>query len=115
MIRFLEFVSADLTDSQRDFGDDYVRQLQASVQKVKVSREMEERFMVLEEMLRDERTEGIAEGRAEVILELLEEKGTLPEELKGRIQSERDLNILKSWFRIAVKVDSVSQFMEEIQ
>lgn len=115
LIRFLEFVSADLTDSQRDFGDDYVRQLQASVQKVKVSREMEERFMVLEEMLRDERTEGIAEGRAEVILELLEEKGTLPEELKGRIQSERDLNILKSWFRIAVKVDSVSQFMEEIQ
>lgn len=32
---------------------------------------MEERFMIFEEMLKDERTEGKAEGKEEAVLELL--------------------------------------------
>ena len=62
LVIFLKFVKADLKESQEDFHDIYVKQLQNSIRHIKESREMEERFMILEEMLRDER----AAGRREV-------------------------------------------------
>ena len=84
---------------------------------------MEERFMVLEEMLKDERaeginqgiTQGIARGTAESLLGLLEAKGTVPEELKNKVLSEPDLDCLRTWHRIAIHASSVQQFMAEIQ
>lgn len=49
LVTFLEYVKADLEESQKDFHNSYVRRLQDSVQRVKANREMEERFMLLEE------------------------------------------------------------------
>ena len=71
MVKFLKFVRADLTESEKDFEDAYVKKLQESVRHVKESREMEERFMLFQEMLRDERAEGKAEGKAEYIFAFL--------------------------------------------
>ena len=65
LIKFLHFDSADLAESEKDFGDEFVERLQKSVKHVKESREMEERFMIFQEMLKEEREEGRAEGRAE--------------------------------------------------
>ena len=61
----MKFVKADLKESQEDFHDIYVKQLQNSIRHIKESREMEERFMILEEMLRDERAAGRREGLQE--------------------------------------------------
>ena len=58
LVSFLRFVHADLKESQTDFQDDYVRQVQKSVTHIKGSREMEERFMLLELLMQDERREG---------------------------------------------------------
>lgn len=66
LIRFLKFVKADLTDSTRDYQDDYIRKIQESIAKIKGSREMEEKFMLLEELLRDERAEGEADRKSVV-------------------------------------------------
>ena len=60
---FLEYVKADLEESQKDFHNSYVRRLQDSVQRVKANREMEERFMLLEEKLKEERAEGEKDSR----------------------------------------------------
>ena len=54
-----------MAESTQEFNDNYVRQLQDSVKQVKMSREMGVRYMQLQELLRDERAEGIAIGRAE--------------------------------------------------
>ena len=62
LLSFLKFVHADLKESQKDFQDDYVRQVQKSVTDIKASREMEERFMLLEELLKDEHRQGVQEG-----------------------------------------------------
>lgn len=63
--------------------------------KVKTSREMEEKFMVLEEMLlaerREGRSEGKAEGKAEEILSFLGERASVPEELAQKIWEETGL------------------------
>ena len=67
MVKFLKFVRADLTESERDFKDAYVKKLQESVRHVKESREMEERFMLFQEMLREERAEGKAQSMEEFL------------------------------------------------
>ena len=67
MVKFLKFVRADLTESEKDFEDAYVKKLQESVRHVKESREMEERFMLFQEMLREERAEGKAQSMEEFL------------------------------------------------
>ena len=122
LVRFLRFVRADLTESQQDFQDDFVRQLQRTIQKIKASRDMEERFMTLEELLRDKqkqarsegRTEGRIEGKAESIVEILSAKGSVPERLRDRILAEKEPEVLSRWLQLAVSAGSVSRFEEEM-
>ena len=114
MIAFLDFVKADLKESTKDFHDDFVKQLQNSVQKVKSSRRMEENFMILREMLRDERAEGKAEGKAEDILVLLQEIGTVSEQLQEKIVNEKDLSTLLKWLKLAAKSETIQQFEENM-
>ena len=115
LINFLKYVKADLSESMKDFNDEFVAKLQESVRNIKESREMEERFMLFQELLRDERVEGRIEGRANSVLLLLEEKGVISEELQEKIMCEKDTEVLKRWLKLAAKVDSVEQFLEEMQ
>ena len=61
---------------------------------------------------------GIAEGKtigtAESILELLSDKGEIPEEIRETISGEKDLERLKNWLKLAVKVESVEEFWGEM-
>ena len=65
LVIFLKYVKADLKGSEEEFDDPYVEQLQKFIRRVKESREMEERFMIFEEMLKEERAEGREEGLEE--------------------------------------------------
>ena len=112
MVKFLKFVRADLTESEKDFADAYVRKLQESVRHVKESREMEERFMLFQEMLRDERVEGKAEGKAEAVIELLEEFGPVSDEVREKIMTEKNLETLKKWHKLAAKAESMDEFLK---
>ena len=69
LVSFLKFVKASHEESQKDFQDPFVSHLQESIRRIKSSREMEERFMIFEEMMRDEREAGRQEGRLEGKLE----------------------------------------------
>ena len=125
LINFLSFVKAGPENCEEDFHDEFVERLQKSVKHVKESREMEERFMLFQEMLKEERAEGREEGRAEgraegrvdaligVIISLLEEKGVIPEELKDRIKNEKDVDVLEQWVKLAAKTQSIEQFLGE--
>lgn len=115
LVKFLEYVKADLDKSTADFEDDFVKRIQENVRKVKESREMEERYMLLEELLKTERNEGKAEGKSEDILELLEELGEVPGELRDAIENETSLSKLSLWHKAAAKADSIDWFVKEIQ
>ncbi len=107
LVSFLRFVHADLKESQNDFQDDYVRQVQKSVTHIRDSREMEERFMLLELLLEDERREGRKEGRkegeeegqlkmAKEMLEMtLSRLGQLPSSLLEVLHQQQDIEIIK--------------------
>ena len=110
----MNFVKADLSESETDFEDSFVKKLQETIRRVKSNREMEERFMIFEEMLREERAEGKAEGKAEDILDLLEELGKISEELRNKIKGEKDLETLKKWFKLVAKAESMEEFLEKM-
>ena len=122
LVSFLNFVKADLSESETDFEDDFVEKLQNTIRRIKSNREMEERFMIFEEMLRDERAEGKAEGIAEgkteavleMLLELMKDLGEIPDELRNRITSEKDLETLKKWHRLAARSESLDVFLEKM-
>ncbi len=114
LVKFLEYVSADLEESAENFEDDFVKSLQEAVSSVKRSREMGDRFMLLELMLQDERREGRVEGKVEEIISFLEDLSAVPGELREKIESEKDLSVLKRWLKLAAKADSIEQFISEM-
>lgn len=122
MVKFLMYVKADLLESVKDFEDEFVRSIQESVQHVKESREMEEKFMILHELLEEEReesyeagkTEGKAEGKAESIIELLQDLGTVTEELQSKIFGETDISVLARWLKLAAKAENIEQFRQNM-
>ena len=48
-------------------------------------------------------------------LELLEEYGPIPEDLKARILSEVNLDTLKRWHKLSARVHSVEAFVKELE
>ena len=80
---FLQFAGASLEESEADYESNLVRQFQNSVHKIKSDREMRSRYMLFEEMMRDEFKAGRAEGRADYIAEMV-----LQNKAKGRTVAE---------------------------
>lgn len=119
LVRFLKFVTADLVESEEDFQDELVGQFQETIRRIKTDRKMGERYMIFEEMLREEKQEGRLEGRLEAkredILELLEDLGTIPDELRNRIAGIENLEDLKVLHKIAARADSFHTFEEKME
>lgn len=76
---------------------------------------MEERYMLTELLMQDERRAGRAEEQRESILLFLTDLGSVSEELHAKIAKEKDLNTLRNWLKLASKADSIEQFMREME
>ena len=122
LVSFLKFVHADLKESQKDFQDDYVRQVQKSVTHIRESREMEERFMLLELLLEDERREGQKQGEEEGQLKMAKEMlemtlsrlGRLPNSLLETLHQQQDIERLKAWMQTALTAHSLDEFISKM-
>ena len=122
LVSFLKFVHADLKESQKDFQDDYVRQVQKSVTHIRESREMEERFMLLELLLEDECREGQKQGEEEGQLKMAKEMlemtlsrlGRLPNSLLETLHQQQDIERLKAWMQTALTAQSLDEFISKM-
>ena len=56
------------------------------------------------------KAEGKIEGKIEAILELLNDIGTVPDDLKQTIEAETDANTLSTWHKLAARVESIEEF-----
>ena len=61
LVELLNYIGAGESVSSENYSDPYVRQLQKSVNDTKKSRKMEERFMMIEELMQEEYQAGKAE------------------------------------------------------
>ena len=117
LVRFLKFVAADIEQSDQDFEDDYVEQLQKSIHTVKESREMGERYMMFEEMMEEEsrvgRIEGELQAKRDSIYELLEDVGVISDRLQREINALSDVEKLKELLKLAAKSASIEVFERE--
>ena len=60
--------------------------------------------------------EGKLESRIEDIMEILENYGeNISDSLRERISAETDVEILKSWLKIAARCDSIAEFCNAAQ
>ena len=110
LVKFLDYVGANLEESTLDFKNDFVEKLQKKVSNIKLSRRMEERYMLTELLMQDERKT----GRKESILDILSELGDIPDELRNQILFENRMGILKEWTKLAARAESIDQFMDEM-
>ena len=65
---------------------------------------------VPKELVKDERIE----ERCQVIIELLEELGNVPENLITRIYQEKEMNTLKNWCKLVAKCTTVDEFVSKM-
>ena len=109
------------------------KQLHEYVTKVKSSPEERYRYMTWGEYIdfetmeakaearKEGHAEGRAEGRAEAtlatrredILDALNELGTVSDDIVEKINAVTDIDMLKSWFKIAIKADSIETFVSQ--
>ena len=68
----------------------------------------------LREFFKDELQEanerGTANGKAEDIIELLNDVGKVSEELSNVIYGQKDLEVLKKWLKLAARAESIDAF-----
>lgn len=57
--------------------------------------------------------QGKAEGKAEDILQLLSDRGDIPSDLRTKIMSENNLDILGTWLKSAARSESIEEFREQ--
>lgn len=114
LLQFLDYVKNTGRKEVVSTIDPFVRHLQDTIDKIKLNRGMEERYMLLEEMMRNERKEGNTEGKQEFLLTALESKFSVPSELKEKIMSETDIEKLELWFQLSLKVSSLEEFEQNM-
>ncbi|MBD5535512.1 MAG: hypothetical protein HDQ99_22245 [Lachnospiraceae bacterium] len=98
--------------------DTSTKELHDYVSRVKTIPEVRQGYMSLSERFFYERQEGIKEGArentVENILELLEDYGEIPEELKEMLNSIEDMAVLKKYLKLAAKVGGIAEFQAAI-
>ena len=58
--------------------------------------------------------DGKTKGKAEDVIELLEDLGELSDSLKTCIMEQTDLELLKKWLKAAAKAKSLEEFEEAV-
>ena len=121
-MKFLKYVGAELEESNEDYSDEFVKQLQKSVEKIKLDREMGRRYMLFEELMKEEYNAGKEEGREEgreeasksILIDLLCVIEPISDNLRSRILSIEDIEVVMKLTVKAAKSDSIELFEKEL-
>ena len=118
LVDFLHYVTESNENGLPDECDERLKRLHESIREIKASADMEVEYMKMEErerIIRDEGKQiGIINGKIESVLELLEDKGEVPEKVKAEIFAETDPEVLTKWLRWAAKSETIEEFCKEI-
>lgn len=103
-----------LKDSkEKNAVNENLKKIHQYVNKIKLRPEVREEYMRFDEIIEWERADAKTETKAEIILQILENYGEIPESLKERVMKQKDDEILDKMIRTAVKVKNIEQFDKE--
>ena len=134
LIKFLRFVEANLAESTNDFEDPLVSRLQQSILEIKRNRVMGERYMLFEELLKDEYSAGMQDGMElglkqglergleqglrgvkTAILTVSSKRGTVTPQLQIRLETITDEVRLNEMLSVAVEANGIEEFEEAME
>ena len=67
-----------------------------------------------ERLLIKENEQGRRKGKAEAVIEFLEELGEPSDALRKQIMEQKDVKVLSIWLKIAAKSASIEEFEESV-
>ncbi|MDE6169033.1 MAG: Rpn family recombination-promoting nuclease/putative transposase [Acetatifactor sp.] len=120
LLRYMEHSTQD------NAGSAGLARLHEMVTEVKRDREVGLAYMKsceIERRIREEgkkegiekgREQGRTEGKAESLLLLLSDLGEVPEDMRSRVFSEKDPDVLNSWLRAARRAESMEELVKVI-
>lgn len=112
LLRFLQ------KSKEENVVNESIAKLYNCVENVKVKPEVQKGYMMLEEYIYYERKEAAEEAcvstTRENIIELLEDLGEIPQDIRDRIEDQEDALVLKRWLKEAAKASTFEQFREAI-
>jgi len=105
--------NAAISDSPR------IKVIHENVCRIKNSEKMGVRYMQTWEekvLIRlDGKAEGRIEGRIEAVLDVLAELGEIPQNIKTKIEQEKEESVLKNWLKKAASVGSIEEFVSKME
>ena len=124
LVELLNYIGAAGSEPSGNYGDSYVRQLQQTVNNMKKSRQMEERFMMMEELMQEEfqagKEEGKKEGRVEgiavlktAVLDTLQTKNISNNSTTHLLENTSDLETLQKMLHTALSCNSTEEFLNQ--
>lgn len=119
LVHFLKYMEQSTDAYVAQVEEESIIRLHEKITALKKWRELEARYMTVEELIKirekKAKAEGKAEGKAESILDFLREYGKIPKMLEEQILSQKDEDILTSWLKLAAKVTSIEEFSAKMQ
>lgn len=119
-----QMISADDWEVLKKMAErnEYMKAAVDELEKINAEKEKRYHYLMREKREHDEATirdyergRGLAQGKAESVLELLEEFGEVPEQLRASVLGQHDMNTLKAWLKYAAKAQSLEDFINCIQ
>ena len=122
LVRFLKYVGAGKNECEKDYDDELVRRLQNTVRRIKSDREMGAKYMLLEEMMKDEYNAGVSdgidrgiiEGRRKTILYILSKYGNVSRIVAEKLANITDDGKMDILVEKAIAASSIDEFENEI-
>lgn len=66
------------------------------------------------EELEERGKQGLEKGKADSVIDLLSELGTVPDSVVNLVYAQKDLAVLTSWLKLAAKSDSIESFQRHL-
>lgn len=126
LIHFLGYMENSTDAYVATVTDENISVLHGKVKMLKKERSLEARYMTVEEWMKSREKlalasglekgleQGMTKGKAESVLQLLEEHGTIPKQLTDEILAQTDAEVLTGWLKLAAKVTSLEEFRQKM-
>ena len=114
LVDFLHYIEKTDDKTAEATGSERIKKIHECVRQIKSSEEMGVKYMQKWEEKIIEREKGRLEGKTDVIIKFLREKGEVNESLCKTIREQDNENVIDEWLKSAVLINSIQEFIDVI-